>query len=45
MLVGDPFRPTLPLNRLDLLAQYDVDDMGGNTPVHAGVFALKSRTT
>ena len=45
VLVGDPFRPTLPLNRLDLLAQYDVDDMGGNTPVHAGVFALKSRTT
>jgi len=44
VFVGDPFRRSLPLARLDLLAEYDVDDMGGKTPVHAGVFALHSRT-
>lgn len=44
VLIGDPFRRSLPLAHLDLLAEYDVDDMGGRTPVHAGVFALHSRT-
>lgn len=40
VLVGDPFRRSLPLDRLELLATYQVDDMGGTAPVRAGVFAL-----
>jgi len=41
VLVGDPFRRSLPLDRLEQLASYEVDDMGGRTPVRAGVFALR----
>ena len=41
VLVGDPFRRDLPLDRLDLMAQYRVPDMGGGDPVPAGVFALR----
>ena len=41
VLVGDPFRRDLPLDRLDLVAEYAVPDMGGNEPVRAGVFALR----
>ncbi|WP_297110637.1 50S ribosomal protein L11 methyltransferase [uncultured Devosia sp.] len=44
VLIGDPFRRSLPLDRLDLLAEYDVEDMGGKSPVHAAVFALHPRT-
>ena len=40
VLVGDPFRRSLPLDRLEQLATYQVDDMGGTAPVRAGVFAL-----
>lgn len=40
VLVGDPFRRNLPLDRLEQLATYAVEDMGGTTPVRAGVFAL-----
>ncbi|WP_244465888.1 class I SAM-dependent methyltransferase [Devosia soli] len=41
VLVGDPFRRDLPLDHLDLLAEYRVPDMGGGAPVRAGVFALR----
>ena len=41
VLIGDPFRRDLPLERLDLLAEYAVPDMGGGAPVRAGVFALR----
>lgn len=41
VLVGDPFRRGLPLDRLDLLAEYAVADMGGAKPVRSGVFALR----
>lgn len=41
VLVGDPFRRDLPLDRLDLVARYGVPDMGGSHPVDAGVFALR----
>lgn len=41
ILVGDPFRRDLPLDHLDLLAEYTVPDMGGGAPVRAGVFALR----
>ncbi|MCP8882664.1 50S ribosomal protein L11 methyltransferase [Devosia sp. XJ19-1] len=41
VLVGDPFRRDLPLDRLDLLIEYAVADMGGSAPVRAGVFALR----
>lgn len=41
VLVGDPFRRDLPLDHLDLLAEYQVPDMGGGEPVRAGVFALR----
>lgn len=40
VLVGDPFRTDLPLDRLDLVAEYAVADMGGSSPVRSGVFAL-----
>lgn len=40
ILVGDPFRRDLPLDHLDLLAEYTVPDMGGGAPVRAGVFVL-----
>jgi len=43
VLVGDPFRRDLPAEHLDLVAEYDVPDMGGNAPVRAGVFALRPR--
>lgn len=41
VLVGDPFRRDLPLDRLALFAEYDVPDMGGGAPVRAGVFSLR----
>ncbi|MCR6637072.1 methyltransferase [Devosia sp.] len=41
ILVGDPFRRDLPLDHLDLLAEYTVPDMGGGAPVRSGVFALR----
>ena len=41
VLVGDPFRRNLPLDRLELVASYAVEDMGGTAPVRAGVFALR----
>ena len=41
VLVGDPFRRDLPLDRLALSAEYDVPDMGGGAPVRAGVFSLR----
>ncbi|WP_291412282.1 methyltransferase [Devosia sp.] len=40
VIVGDPFRRDLPLDRLEFLAEYAVPDMGGAAPVRAGVFAL-----
>jgi predicted nicotinamide N-methyase len=40
VIVGDPFRRDLPLDRVELLAEYAVPDMGGAAPVRAGVFAL-----
>lgn len=43
ILVGDPFRRDLPLDHLDLLAEYQVPDMGGGEPARAGVFALHPR--
>ncbi len=39
VLIGDPFRRHLPLDRLRRLAEYEVPDMGGGM-VRAGVFAL-----
>jgi predicted nicotinamide N-methyase len=44
VLVGDPFRRSLPTQHLTLIAEYHVADMGGAEPVRAGVFALQSRT-
>lgn len=41
VLIGDPFRRDLPLERLTALAEYTVPDMGGGAPVRAGVFALR----
>jgi len=41
VLVGDPFRRDLPLDHLDIIAEYTVPDMGGGAPVRAGVFALR----
>lgn len=41
VLVGDPFRRDLPLDHLDLIAEYSVPDMGGGAPVRAGIFALR----
>ncbi len=40
VLIGDPFRRDLPLNRLELIGDYLVADMGGSAPVRSGVFAL-----
>ena len=42
VLVGDPFRKDLPMEHLELVAEYAVADMGGSTPVRSGVFALRS---
>ena len=41
VLVGDPFRRDLPLDHLDLRAEYTVPDMGGGASVRAGIFALR----
>lgn len=41
VLVGDPFRQDLPLDRLELMAEYLVADMGGSAPVRSGIFALR----
>lgn len=40
ILVGDPFRRSLPLDHLTQITEYQVADMGGGEPVRAGVFAL-----
>ena len=40
VIIGDPFRRDLPLDRLTLLAEYQVPDMGSNGPVRAGILAL-----
>lgn len=42
VLVGDPFRRDLPLETLDLVAEYAVADMGGSTPVRSAVFTLRA---
>jgi predicted nicotinamide N-methyase len=42
VLVGDPFRKDLPMEHLELVAEYAVADMGGSTPVRSGIFALRS---
>ncbi|SFV37097.1 Predicted nicotinamide N-methyase [Devosia crocina] len=44
VLVGDPFRRDLPLDRLQVLARYEVPDMGSSELVKAGVFSLPGRT-
>lgn len=44
VLVGDPFRRDLPLDRLQVLAEYDVPDMGSLELVKAGVFDLLGHT-
>jgi predicted nicotinamide N-methyase len=41
VLIGDPFRRDLPIDQLDLIAEYGVSDMGGADPVRSGVFALR----
>ena len=41
VLVGDPFRKPLPLDRLQLIAEYAVPDFGGTAPVRTGVFSLR----
>ncbi|WIY52668.1 50S ribosomal protein L11 methyltransferase [Devosia sp. YIM 151766] len=41
VLIGDPFRRDLPLDHLELLAEYRVPDMGSGAPVRAGIFALR----
>jgi predicted nicotinamide N-methyase len=45
VLVGDPGRADLPRERLVLIAEYDVPDMGGSksATVRSGVFALQAR--
>jgi predicted nicotinamide N-methyase len=42
VLVGDPFRQPLPLDRLALIAEYDVPDFGGKGLVRSGVFSLRA---
>lgn len=45
VLVGDPRRAHLPGDRLELVAEYEVEDVGGLAPgAKSGVFAFK-RTT
>ncbi|WP_328765783.1 class I SAM-dependent methyltransferase [Devosia aurantiaca] len=41
ILVGDPFRRDLPLDQLELIAEYRVPDFGSDAPVRSGVFAPK----
>ncbi|MGD9913561.1 MAG: methyltransferase [Rhizobiaceae bacterium] len=38
VLVGDPGRGPLPLDRLTLLAEYDVPDFGGGSGARGGVY-------
>ncbi|ODT80074.1 MAG: hypothetical protein ABS76_17980 [Pelagibacterium sp. SCN 64-44] len=40
VLVGDPFRRDLPHAAIQQIAEYSVPDMGSETPVPAGIFAL-----
>lgn len=40
VLIGDPFRATLPQHRLTLLATYEVEEIAGQ-PRRAGVFAFR----
>jgi predicted nicotinamide N-methyase len=42
VLVGDPFRRDLPLDRLKLVAEYRVPDFGSEVLVRSGVFALQA---
>ena len=41
VLIGDPGRTPLPLDRLDPIAAYDVPDFGSAAPVPAKVFRLR----
>jgi predicted nicotinamide N-methyase len=41
VLVGDPFRRPLPLDRLELIAAYEVPDFGGKAAVRSGVLSLR----
>lgn len=45
VLVGDPFRRDLPRDKLALIAEYAVSDMGGSDPVRSGVFELRKDMT
>lgn len=40
VLIGDPFRKPLPLDRLEEIARYNVRDYGAAAPVEAGVFRI-----
>ncbi|WP_345890918.1 class I SAM-dependent methyltransferase [Devosia oryzisoli] len=40
VLIGDPFRRDLPVEQLDVLAEYQVPDFGSEVLVRAGVFGL-----
>lgn len=40
VLIGDPFRHHLPRGALEQIAEYAVPDMGGATPLRAGIFTL-----
>jgi predicted nicotinamide N-methyase len=41
ILIGDPFRKTLPLARVELIAESMVPDFGAKAPVRSGVFSLR----
>lgn len=41
VLVGDPRRSPLPLDRLDLVADYEVPDFGGGSGREGGVYAFR----
>lgn len=41
VLVGDPYRKPLPLDRLTLIAEAAVPDFGAKTPVRSGVFSWR----
>jgi predicted nicotinamide N-methyase len=41
VLVGDPRRSPLPLERLELIAEYEVPDFGGGSGRDGGVYAFR----
>lgn len=45
ILIGDPFRTSLPREKLRLVAQYDVKDFGDTQDSPAGVFVFTGATT